>query len=164
MCRWLLTALAISYGALAQAALVPEGFVVPDSLEHPLFSLRPISQQHAEADFAAVTESRDKLRKLFGGDWPGDEFTVEENRQDIAFHEQQFAAREAFTYAVLDASGRRVLGSVYIVPAQSPGFDAAILYWTRAGETGLNRVLARAVARWLQDAWPFRRIEILNRS
>ena len=72
---------------------------------------------HAEADYAAVMASREHLRQWCGDDWPGDEFTLEENREDLAGHIEEAQSGFAYGYTVFDSFRLTVLGSVYLYPA-----------------------------------------------
>lgn len=148
------------------APLVPESFVVPLRLETPRFTLRKLTVDDAEADFEAVVSSRDFLHELFGPDWPPEDFTLENNREDLRLHEAQFEERIAFTYTVEDAAGAHVLGSVYIVPSPEEAFDAAVLYWVRASERekGMQTELGEVVHAWLGSHWPFERVKDLTRE
>jgi hypothetical protein len=54
-------------------SFVPPDFVVPSSLETPLFRLEPLGPQHNEADYAAWTSSIEHIRRTPGypdGKWP----------------------------------------------------------------------------------------------
>ncbi len=145
-----------------QRELVPGDFIVPDSLEHSLFRLKPLTQAEAEADYRAVMDSREELQQLFAGDWPSPDFTLAANREDIATLEDQFAARKTFTYTVLDPAGQEVLGCVYLESAEQPGFDAAVIYWTRTGGALTDATLAEALSEWIEEAWPFTRVQFLR--
>ena len=56
------------------------------------------------------------LRRDGGGGWPRPDFTPEENLADLQGHEADFQARRGFTYTVLDPTGTRCLGCVYVYP------------------------------------------------
>lgn len=148
------------------APLVPDSFVVPLRLETPRFTLRKLTVDDAEADFEAVVSSKDVLHTLFGADWPPEDFTLENNREDLRVHETQFEERIAFAYTVVDSTGSRVLGSVYIVPSPEEAYDAAVLYWVRASEqdTGLQAELGAVVHEWLDSNWLFKRVKDLTRE
>ncbi len=84
--------------------------------------------------------------------------TLEADREDLAHHEREIAARETFNYAVLDAGETELLGCVYIDPpeADSPaGTDAVASWWVvdKAVGSDLERALAQFVPAWLRDTW-----------
>jgi hypothetical protein len=124
--------------------------------------LRPIREADVELDYPAVMGSRDRLWARYGQawGWPPATMTHEADRQDLARHEAEIAAREAFTYAVLDEHETELLGCVYIDPPGSespPGSDALATWWVvdRAAGGELERALDDFVPGWLTDAWGF---------
>jgi hypothetical protein len=70
----------------------------------------------AEQDHEALMSSAPYLRGWSDSDWPAADFSVAENREELGWHDEEHEARIAFTYSVLDASERRVLGCVYLRP------------------------------------------------
>ena len=85
--------------------------------------------------------------------------TLDDNRRDLERHAQDFAAREGFTYTVLDPASRAVIGCVYIYPAENGRHDAAVTSWVRASHAELDLALRRLVSRWLSESWPFERVD-----
>lgn len=136
---------------------VPSGFDVPLALETGRFRLRMLSTGDVERDFEAVIESRELLQSMSGGDWPRKGFTLTENLADLERHQQEFLDREAFAYTVVSLDESRVLGCVYIDPAQDGDTDAAVRLWVRQTERdqGLDEILFEAVKEWLDLSWPF---------
>ena len=121
--------------------------------------LEPLGPQHNEADYAAWSSSIEHIRATPGypdGRWPR-EMTLDENRNDLERHARDFETRRGFTYTVLDPASRDVIGCVYIYPAEGGGAKA--LSWVRASHAELDATLRRAVRGWLDDAWPFDRVE-----
>ncbi len=137
-------------------SFVPDNFIIPDSLVAGQLRLKPLTIEYAQKDYDAVMDSRDELRKQFGGSWPEDGFTLEENQEDIREHEQLHEARQSFTYTVLSKDNNRVLGCVYINAVDSSGFDAQVHMWVRRGESILP--LKAAVQDWLDQDWPFEQV------
>ena len=94
---------------------------VPEQHRTGPFVLVPLITELVHADYAAVMATADHLRWWSDSAWPTDDFTVEENLQDLAWHDDEHRGRVAFTYSVLDADAfadgrRRVVGCVYIRP------------------------------------------------
>jgi hypothetical protein len=121
--------------------------------------LEPLGPQHNEADFAAWSSSMEHIRATPGypdGRWPR-EMTLDENRADLERHARDFETRRGFTYTVLDPASRDVIGCLYIYPAKTGG--ALVLSWVRASHAALDAELRRVVRAWLDDAWPFERVE-----
>ena len=139
---------------------VPADFVVPRKLQHDRFYLRPLQASDAEQDFAAVMSSADQLRKRFDQTWPADDFTIEQNREHLQLHEQQFARRESFVYAVLSPDDAVELGCVYIIPDESQHQDAVAISWLRTDYLNgdLPLILRSELELWMANEWPFRNV------
>jgi len=136
---------------------VPSDFQVPAVLETERFRLRMLSVDDAEKDYEAVIESRELLHATFGGPWPREGFTLEENLRDLERHQREFLNREAFAYTVVSLNESRVLGCAYINPPRRTDADAEVHMWVRQSEydRGLDEVLFQAVRDWMGSAWPF---------
>ena len=122
---------------------VPSDFCVPSLFETERFRLRMLSVDDVEKDYEAVMESCELLHAMFGGPWPREGFTLEENLQDLQRHQQDFLERKSFTYTVVTLDESRVLGCVYINPALEAGADARVVMWVRQREydQGLDPIL-----------------------
>lgn len=144
---------------------------VPDVLRTVAFLLRPIQATDASLDYEAVMESRSYLRAWEQTDWPRDDFTENENREDLAKLEKRHAAGETFTYTVMTPDETRCLGCLYIVPVDStlftrsrvlsvngnrwPDRSAAVYFWVRKSELAgaMDRRLLDGVGPWLNNQW-----------
>jgi len=144
---------------------------VPVELRTDEFTLRPITAGDAERDYAAVIESREYLRLWEQSTWPADDFTVEENRDDLAGLEQRHAEHRAFTYTVVDPDDTQALGCVYVFPTSAKflaeatvtalgddawdDVDAVVYFWTRGSrmEQGMDERLLAALRPWFRDEW-----------
>lgn len=148
-------------------SFLPESFAVPEVLATPYFKLRPIRVADAEMDHEAVMESQAALWALFGKHWgwPSADLTLERNRGDLAWHEDEFRARRSFDYAVMTPGENALLGCVYVDPPTKAGFDAEVFYWVRdsAREAGLETVLSETVRDWIRT-WPFSRVAFPGRD
>lgn len=149
-------------------AELPEGLVTDD------FVLRPIRAADAEADYAAVMESREYLRAWEQSSWPEDDFTVAANREDLEKLERRHAERLAFTYTVTDPVGTACLGCVYLMSSGARMFtearitsvggsrweeyEAAVYFWVRKSRpaTMTDRALLDALRAWLARDWSLR--------
>lgn len=153
--------------------LTPAGFVIPDEHRTTTVWLRRQRPEDAESDHEAVMASRDALRVWCDGEWPADDFSLAENRADLAEHIDDAEAGVAFGYTVWDVSGHTVLGSLYLEPTAPfleeyvvPGdvrtaidaCDVRVECWIRSDAPDALEPLAIAEVRdWLRSAWPFRR-------
>jgi hypothetical protein len=137
---------------------VSETFEPPLELVGTDFVLEPLGPEHNERDYAAWTSSIEHIRATPGLDdwsWP-QEMTLEENLGDLEMHARHFAAREGFTYSVLDPGTKDVIGCVYIYPAKDGVHDARIRSWVRVSHAELDGRLRSIVSVWVaSDAWPF---------
>jgi len=116
--------------------------------------------EDAEKDYEAVIESRKLLHSMFGGPWPREGFTLQENLEDLERHQKEFLNREAFAYTVVSLDESRVLGCVYINPAHNMDADAVVVMWVRQSEydQGLDTVLFQAVKKWIDSVWTFAKV------
>src|SRR5262245_60252084 len=75
--------------------LVPPDFTVPDSLVTKEFKLKPLTVEHTALDYDAIMKSLDHLKGVFGpkSDWPRPTMTLEEDRGDLEWHENEFRNR-----------------------------------------------------------------------
>ncbi|MCP3675161.1 MAG: GNAT family N-acetyltransferase, partial [Gammaproteobacteria bacterium] len=110
------------------AKLVSDNFEIPQEHNQPEFILRRLSIQYLELDYEAVMSSKNHLRQVFAAndDWPSDDMTLENNRQDLLWHDDEFERRSSFTYTVLTPNEKKCLGCVYIFAPTMDNFDAEV--------------------------------------
>ena len=151
---------------MEKSNFVSSDFEVPQMLETEKFRLRMLSVDDVEKDYEAVIESRQLLHSMFGGPWPREGFTLKENLDDLERHQREFLNREAFAYTVVALDESRVLGCVYINPAQEMDVDAIVVMWVRQSEydQGLDSVLFQAVKDWITVVWPFQTVAYPGRE
>jgi hypothetical protein len=153
----------------------PPEQTVPLRWRSASFLLEPLTPAHTALDYAALLESRAFLRRWSGSSWPGDDFTLADNRADLAGHAEEQRRRVAFTYTVLDPDRRRCLGCVYIkplatlIPSAAAGAgaglavgddEAAVRWWVTTpllAEEGDVRLLETLLA-WFEKEWVWRRV------
>ncbi len=137
---------------------------------------------HADADHRAVMASREHLRLWSGDPWPQDDFSLEDNRADLAAHIEEARTGFAFGYTVFapECEGGEVQGSVYfypaaffagryrLTPAQRAALDTApvaIDHWLRPAldlAPG-HAAFVQALAQWARDAWGYERAVFMSR-
>ena len=145
---------------------LPGGFATPQRLDLPTgHHLRPIRADDVDLDHPAVMGSRERLWAIYGESWgwPPATMTYEQDREDLAHHEEEIAAQLTFNYAVLDADETELLGCVYIDPPDErrpSGTDAVSSWWVVDREAGgpLERALDEEIPRWLSEVWGFRAV------
>lgn len=127
--------------------------------------LRPIRESDVDIDYPAVMGSQERLWAKFGEmwGWPPATMTYEDDRKDLARHEDEIAADETYNYAVFDPEETELLGCVYIDPPgeRSPaGSDALVSWWVVDAHHGgeLERALDEFVPRWMRDTWGFQAV------
>ena len=148
------------------SSFVSDSFVVPATLETDRFRLRMLSIDDVEKDYEAVMESRELLHAQFGGPWPREGFTLEENLADLKRHQREFEQREAFAYTVVSLDEARVLGCVYINPSEDENADAEVYMWVRQSEfdKGIDPILFDTMKMWLEETWTFERVKYPGRD
>lgn len=147
--------------------LVPPTFIVPERVEFEGGLLRMLSIDDLEMDFAAVTESRDRLKGLLDPDSPWPEgLTKKEDLIDLAWHQREFTLRHSFAYTLVAPDESSSLGCCYIFPSNVPDIDAAVFLWVRSGPDADRRdaEFARFLKSWLAAVWPFEAIAFPGRD
>src|SRR5215210_4393290 len=142
---------------------LPRDFAPPERVDLATgHHLRPIRAADVDIDHPAVMGSRQRLWAKYGEawSWPPETMSHEADRQDLAHHEAEIAARETFNYAVLDEAETALLGCVYIDPPDErspPGTDAVASWWVVDDAVGspLEAALDDFVPRWMADVWGF---------
>lgn len=135
-------------------------FEPPTTLDTERVHLEPLGPEHAELDFEAFMSSREHLlATLHWGSWPGEDATVESNRNDLERHAREFVDREGYAFTVLTPDQSRCVGCVYMnpVPTGPEGYGAALAYWVVADEldSDLDRDLVASLLDWIENDWPF---------
>ncbi|MCA9296384.1 MAG: GNAT family N-acetyltransferase [Phycisphaerales bacterium] len=139
-------------------------FEPPHTLVTSRVRLEPLGPRHAERDYKAFMGSQAHLqRTLHWGSWPNPSFTLEQNRSDLARHEGEFKAHEAYAYTVLSPDGSEALGCIYLDPddpddettAVNPR-HAMLSYWVTEDQlsTDLDRHLVSSVLTWIRGEFP----------
>lgn len=118
-------------------------------------------------DFDAVNDSKDYLRAWSSSQWPLDEFTAEDNKQDLQFHVDDNEDHVAYGYMIYSSDLNVCLGSVYVNPlaewdsfhSLQQGvdprlqFQARIDYWVRQGDPILEEKILRILIPWFRNVW-----------
>ncbi|PMG28562.1 hypothetical protein BCU94_16610 [Shewanella sp. 10N.286.52.C2] len=139
---------------------IDDAFVVPKVLVTEHFHLTVLEDSLAALDYEAVMSSQKRLQGMFGldSDWPKVNMSLQQNIQELKNHQQEFEARQAFAYSVLNLSKTRCLGCVYVDPSPSEDYDCEVYLWVRDDSLALDKVLFETVMQWLNNDWPFARI------
>lgn len=146
---------------------------VPPTLSTDEFTLRPITAEDAARDFAALMDTRENLRLWSQSTWPEDDFTIEQNRADLAGMEARFGKGRAFDFTVLDPTGEECLGCVYIFSTAAKflqsvtvtrlgdydwnDVDGVVYFWVRGTveDSSFDARLLATLRDWFDREWPF---------
>ena len=71
------------------------------------------------------------IRKKLKSSWHGNNFTIDEDRKDLTYDENNFDKRNFFTCTVLNPGNNKALDCIYIKPSLNKKFDALVFIWTR---------------------------------
>lgn len=146
---------------------------LPDDFEHPLrvdlptgHHLRPIRADDVDLDLPAVMGSRERLWARYGEawGWPPATMTREQDREDLAHHEQEITDHVTFNYAVFDEGETELLGCIYLDPPDdrsAPGAQVVSSWWVVDAQVGqpLEAALEAFVPAWLADTWGFTAVD-----
>ncbi len=143
-----------------------DDFALPERADLPTgHHLRPLREADVDIDYPAVMGSRERLWARYGEAWrwPPADMTYEEDRKDLARHEAENAAHDAFAYAILDAGETELVGCLYVDPPgeRTPAdAEAVVTWWVVDREAGgeLEAALDAFVPGWLAETWGFRSV------
>ncbi|AUX74257.1 GNAT family N-acetyltransferase [Erwinia pyrifoliae] len=135
--------------------VVADDFDVPLVVQGDRFTLRPLSPEYADLDYAAVTASKPILGDIFSDCWPEDIRSREDNLAYISEDYQDFIDRTGFSYIILDNDERFCIGCVYLFPSLYEGSDVAVYYWfnIEVVETPLAEKVESFIRQWVGDFW-----------
>lgn len=148
-------------------------FAPPQQWATAQFELFPTTVDRAASDFEAVMASRAALRIWSDSTWPEDDFTVEANRADLQHHVDDNRDHSAYGYMIYRPAGDFCLGSLYVNPldrwpryydlasgdaATIATFQVRLDYWTRTGQTEVERAFTAALPDWIRVAWTLKAV------
>ena len=152
----------------AARPFIAADFPVPSRIEGKGFQLVPLGPALVKIDFDAYMSSIEHLQKTFtrSAAWPHPGITDADAMADMQAEAARFAGRESFAYSVLTPDGTRERGCVYISPSPVPGYDAVVRIWVTKAEydAGFDRELTAWATRWVETAWPFRKVAYPGRT
>ena len=140
---------------------VPLDFEIPSppalSTVHGVLRLEPLDERHNESDYAAWTGSIEHIRATRGypwGGWPPTDgsLDLDGNLDDLRRHARHFAARQGFTWTVLDDSDECV-GCVYLYPDRV--MDADLHTWVVGSRADDDKRLRDHILTGVAAEWPF---------
>ena len=136
------------------------------------FIVRPLMPSDVALDYDAVMSSREFLFHWEQNPpYPSEDFSLEDNLQDI---EKMCSAHHdgaRYTYTVMNAAETEALGCVYLIPNDDRMYlaaevtsqdgtelstvDVTVSFWVRPStwDDGFERILLDAVLKWLHNDW-----------
>lgn len=145
------------------------------------FIVRPLEPSDAVLDHDAVMSSRDFLFHWEQDPpYPPEDFSVEDNRSDLEWMDDNHRHGRRYTYTVMNADETQAVGCIYIIPSDDPMYrtavvtshdgtdlstcDATVSFWVRPStwDDGFERTLLEAVLGWLRNEWSLERSVIIT--
>ena len=145
------------------------------------FIVRPLVPSDVVLDHEAVMSSREFLYHWEqDSPYPLEDFSVEDNLEDLQQMDSEHRNRTRYTYTVMNADETQVLGCIYLLPNDDRMYrtaevashdgtdlstvDATVTFWVRVStwESGFEGALLDAVLGWLRDAWSLERPVIMT--
>lgn len=152
--------------------LNPQQYAIPIRLETAEFLIHRQRITDNQLDYLTVMDSKETLREWSDSEWPEDDFTLEQNAEDISGHIADHERNENYGFSIFSPNEDRLLGSLYlnaVAPllehyptdpdtlARLLEFDVRIEYWLHAG-TGpdLEKHFVQTILAWLEQTWWFK--------
>lgn len=152
-------------------SLNPQHHPIPPWPQHPSLVLQRQHLQHNQADYQAVMQSQELLRIWSDSPWPEDDFSLQQNAEDLQMHIDDFEQQQAYGFSVF-SSQQQFLGSVYLEPVapfidnyqadpqtkqRLALYDVRVEYWLRQGtSSALEIELVQTLNHWLKQSWWFK--------
>ncbi|GAA5317565.1 MAG: hypothetical protein AseanaTS_27700 [Candidatus Pelagadaptatus aseana] len=110
--------------------------------------------------------SKERLRSVFASqtEWPRDDMTLLENKNDLIRHQREFENREAFAYSIFTPDRQEYVGCVYINPTKVQKYDTEVFLWVTDEYIEAEEQLLSTMKTWLSDEWPFQAIGFPGRD
>lgn len=139
-------------------------FDFPKNYSGETVTIFPTDIEFAKSDLDAVMASKDELRLWSDSDWPADNFTEEDNREDLKDHVEDNEEHCAYGFMLYDSSKKTCYGSLYVNPlnlesfkndkSEIEKFDARIDCWIRTDiEESLKIAIVKDLTTWLNSDW-----------
>lgn len=150
----------------------------PAGVQTDQFVIRPVVAADVELDYEAVMASRENLRLWEQDTWPEDDFTVEDNLEDLVKMQDRHNDGYAFGYTIMSPGETECLGCIYVMPPEAKMYDGAqikavgpvqwsdveatVYFWVRTSRLaeGLDRTILDAMRTWFDEDWDFDRYVI----
>ena len=143
---------------------------VPLTYKTDQFVFKPLTPEYTQFDYDALMASKSTLRDWSGSSWPRDDFTLNENRNDLQGHADEFEMEVAYAYTILNSEESRVEGCFYcdsffellerfgVDSISDPNLteeDALVRFWIREEKLDEESELLDIIIEWLKTDWEF---------
>lgn len=143
---------------------------IPPNHKTDRFIFKPLTPEYTQLDYEALMASKSVLRAWSGSPWPSDDFTLEDNRDDLQGHADEFESGEGYAYTILNADKTRVEGCFYtnsfveilerfgVDPSNQFNVnpeDALVRFWIRQDRLADESDLLDIIIKWLKADWEF---------
>lgn len=95
-----------------------KNYIPKVKIETEKFIIRMLEEADAQMDLTAVCSSFETIKKQRGGTWPSTNLNLEENEEDLRWHEKEFMQHSSFAYAITTLQGDEELGCIYFFTRQ----------------------------------------------
>jgi len=132
-------------------------FEAPQAITTARMRLEPLQPKFNQLDYDAAQSSSEHLRMtLQWGQWPSADMTIDQNRGDLERHWKEFIEHEAYTYTVLEPSGKACLGCVYLYPLSGSPRTLQMTYWVTVDQLDeeLDVHLVDTMLDMFEATWP----------
>lgn len=145
-----------------------DNYLVPAWNDESQYQVFPTDSNFFESDYEAVMDSKEELRIWSHSTWPEDDFTPEQNREDLKLHEEDNHDHSAYGFMIYDKGLEHCYGSLYIYPisrlldyylvsSEDIGtlekLDVRADFWLRSGDEAHHQKIAIEIKNWLQNIW-----------
>lgn len=143
-------------------------FNPPKTLTTSTFHIFPTNNDFFQSDFEAVMANKEMLREWSQSSWPEDDFTPQQNFDDLAQHVDDNHTHEAYGYMIYSPDLKKCFGSLYVNPiANVPdnysitkeeasiikSHHARIDCWIIADDSDLEKNIISELIDWFEDVW-----------
>jgi hypothetical protein len=145
---------------------LPHGFEAPISISEEQFYLEPLAPKHNDIDYDAWHSSVTELQGIFGpgNEWPRENYSKEQNLEDLERHYQEFVDKYAFAYTILNPDKEQCIGCLYIRPTTVAAFETHVDFWFRSSYKHLEEPFFQWLKAWLKSNWGFSAIAFPGRE
>jgi RimJ/RimL family protein N-acetyltransferase len=150
----------------------PEESKVPNGFSTSQYDIRPLLTSDVEKDYEAVMAAQELNLRWTEGRWPKDGFTVEENLEDLEYHQKMHEERKEFTFTVMDPEEKYCLGCIYFNPLRSEILEVVkakgltyasssiVFFWLRPDLTDkqFSYRIFEKIRDWIKTEWEFNHV------